>query len=147
MKSLVTALIGLAGAAQVPATGTVDLGWMSGRWQTESEGRWTEEVWGEPRGGMLIGFSRSGEGAAVREFEFLRIAAGDDGALAYMAQPGGRPPTAFRLTAASGSSATFENPAHDFPQRIIYRRDGDVMTATISASDGSNAMSWSLRRR
>ena len=57
------------------------------------------------------------------------------------------PPVGFRLVASDGTSATFENPAHDFPQRIQYRRDGDRLVATISARDGSNAMSWTYRRR
>jgi hypothetical protein len=65
----------------------------------------------------------------------------------YLAQPGGRAPVQFRLTARTRTGATFENPAHDFPQRIVYRRSGDSMVATISALDGSNAMSWTYRRR
>ncbi len=145
-KWLVIAAAALIGAAQGPA-GQNDLCWISGRWQTETRGRWTEEVWAEPRGGMLIGFSRSGEGDRVGEFEFLRIQAGADGVPVYIAQPGGRAPVAFRLTAASGTGATFENPAHDYPQRIVYRRDGETLVATISAIDGANAMQWTYRRR
>jgi hypothetical protein len=72
---------------------------------------------------------------------------GADGALAYLAQPGGRAPVAFRLAAREGTSATFENPTHDFPQRIRYVRAGETLTATISAMDGSNAMSWTFRRQ
>lgn len=133
-------------ALQAPA-GVADLGWMSGRWETAAGERWTEESWSSPRAGMLIGYSRSGRGEAAREFEFLRIQAGADGTLAYIAQPGGRPPVAFRLVSASGTEAVFENPQHDFPQRIRYVREGDTLTATISAIDGSNAMSWSFERR
>lgn len=51
------------------------------------------------------------------------------------------------MTARGRASATFENPAHDFPQRIVYRRTGDSMVATISALNGSNAMSWTYMRR
>lgn len=124
-----------------------DLAWMSGRWEANATGRWTEESWSAPRGGVMLGFSRSGREQVLREFEFLRIQAGEDGVPVYLAQPGGRPAVAFRLTARDGTSATFENPAHDFPQRIRYRRDGEAMVATISAIDGSNAMSWSFRRQ
>jgi hypothetical protein len=133
-------------ALQAPAA-VSDLGWMAGHWTSEADGRWTEESWTAPRGGLMLGHSRSGRGDAAREFEFLRIQAGEDGAPAYFAQPGGRAPVAFRLVAHDGTSATFENPAHDFPQRIHYVREGDAMTATISALDGSNAMSWRFRRR
>jgi hypothetical protein len=150
MKTLLAfaILAGLVTAEPVAHTATVDdLAWMAGRWESVEDGRWTEEYWSAPRGGILIGYSRAGAGGTLREFEYLRIAVGDDGAPAYLASPGGRPAVAFRLTARDGASATFANPAHDFPQRIVYRRDGDVMTATISASDGGNAMTWTYRRR
>ena len=96
---------------------------------------------------MMIGYSRSGRGETVREFEFIRLQAGEDGIVAYLAQPGGRAAVSFRLVARDGSSATFENPDHDFPQRIRYSRNGETLTATISAIDGSNAMSWTFQRR
>ena len=103
------------------------LGWMAGRWEAVDGERWTEEYWAAPRGGVLIGFSRAGRGDALREFEYLRIEPGADGAPVYLAQPGGRPAVAFRLTAGDAMSATFANPAHDFPQRIVYRRDGETI--------------------
>lgn len=132
-------------AMQMPAA-TRDLGWLAGRWETASEGRWTEESWSAPRGGLLLGYSRSGQGEAVREFEHLRIQAGVDGVPVYWATPGGRTAVGFRLVSANGTEAVFENPQHDFPQRIRYRRDGDALVATISAIDGSNAMRWTYRR-
>jgi hypothetical protein len=44
--------------------------------------------------------------------------------------------------------AVFENPTHDFPQRIIYARDGDLMTARIEgAVDGrAEHMEWRFTR-
>jgi hypothetical protein len=146
-KAMVAALaLLLMGQAAPPAT-VGDLAWMSGQWTTEAGGRWTEESWSAPRGGVMLGYSRAGAGNAPREFEFLRLQAGADGVPVYFAQPGGGAPVPFRLTAHGRGSATFENPAHDFPQRIGYRRDGDTMVATISALDGSNAMRWTYRRR
>lgn len=137
----------LMGQAPPPAD-VADLAWLSGRWESVSEsGRWTEETWSAPRGGVMLGHSRSGSGDRAREFEFLRLQAGPDGAVAYHAQPGGRPAIAFQLTARDGTSATFDNPQHDFPQRIRYVRNGTTMVATISRLDGSNAMSWTFNRR
>lgn len=149
MKRLMAAGLALLLMGQAPPpTSVADLGWMSGRWESVSaNGRWTEESWSAPRGGIMLGHSRSGSGDRVREFEFLRLHPGPDGVLAYHAQPGGRPATAFRLTARDGTSATFENPDHDFPQRIRYVRTGDTMVATISRLNGSNAMSWTYHRR
>ena len=149
MKRLFVAGMALLLMAQTaPPARMADLGWMSGRWETQgASGRWTEESWSAPRAGVMLGFSRSGAGEAMREFEFLRLQAGADGVPAYLAQPGGGPAVAFRLTAHGPGSATFDNPQHDYPQRIRYVRTGDTMVATISRLDGSNAMSWSYRRR
>lgn len=142
--AMIAALL-LTGAAPPATVG--DLAWMSGQWVSETGAGWTEENWTGARGGVMLGHSRSGAGDDLREFEFLRIAAGADGVPAYIAQPGGGAPVAFGLVARGAASATFENGAHDYPQRIAYARDGDVMTATISAIDGSNAVRWTYRRR
>ena len=77
----------------------------------------------------------------------LRVQAGEDDEIVYLAQPNGGPGVGFYLVRAEGTTATFENPTHDFPQRIRYARDGDMMVATISRLDGSDAMSWTYRRQ
>ena len=41
---------------------------------------------------------------------------------------------------------TFTNPAHDYPQRISYRRDGEELVAEVSLLDGSEANRWRYRR-
>lgn len=148
MNKLLGAILALLlmGQAAPPAR-VDDLAWMNGRWESNAAGRWTEESWSAPRGGVMLGFSRSGREEVLREFELLRIQAGEDGVPVYFAQPGGRPAVPFRLTSRDGTSATFENPQHDFPQRIRYVRTGDAMTATISALDGSNAMTWRFLRQ
>ena len=147
MKSLLAAGLALLLVAASPAAKIDDFAWLAGQWVSEAEGRWTEESWAAPRGGVMLGHSRSGRGDALREFEFLRIAAGPDGVPAYIAQPGGRAPVAFTLVRYDATSATFENAAHDYPQRIAYARSGDTLTATISKIDGSKARSWTYRRR
>ena len=146
-KAIAAALALLLMGQAAPPAGIGDLAWMSGHWESVESGRWTEESWSAQRGGVMLGYSRSGRGGAVREFEFLRLQAGADGVPIYYAQPGGRPPVAFRQTARDRTSVTFENPANDFPQRIVYRRQSDSMVATISKLDGSNAMRWTYRRR
>lgn len=146
MKILAAALSLLLVAAN-PAAGIDDLGWLAGDWVREDDGRWTEESWTPPRGGVMLGISRSGRGEILREFEFLRLQAGADGVPAYVAQPQGGAPVAFPLVRHDATSARFENAAHDYPQRIDYVRAGDTLTATISVIDGTKARSWSYRRR
>ena len=133
--------------AASPAATVDDLAWLAGQWTSEAGERWTEESWTAPRGGVMLGHSRSGRGDALREYEFIRIAHGADGALAYIAMPQGGAPVVFALVRHDDNSATFENAAHDYPQRIAYVRDGDTLTATISAIDGSKARRWTYRRR
>lgn len=144
---MIAAALAVLLVAGSPAATVADLGWLAGDWVSEAEGRWTEESWTAPRGGVMLGHSRSGRGEELREYEFIRIARGDDGALAYIAMPQGGAPVAFALAQRDKTSASFENPAHDYPQRIAYVRDGDTLTATISAIDGSKARSWTYRRR
>jgi len=152
MKSVAMKRLVMMGAAALligatPAAKVEDLSWLAGSWSEDADGRWTEEYWTIARGGVMLGASRSGRGETLREFEFLRVQAVEDGSLAYIAQPGGGAPVAFRLVRHDARSATFENAAHDYPQRIRYVRAGDVMTATISKIDGSKARSWTYRRR
>lgn len=148
MKRMMGAALALLLTAQAaPQTRVSDLDWMTGRWLTGENGRWTEEVWAGPRGGTLMGFSWSGEGTAIGQYEYLRIQTDEDGEPMYLASPNGGAATGFYLVRTEGTSATFENREHDYPQRIRYVRDGDTMTATISAIDGSRAMSWTFRRQ
>jgi hypothetical protein len=76
----------------------------------------------------------------TREFEFLRIhTAGDT--LVYTAQPGGRAPTEFRTVAPVAGVIVFENPAHDFPTRISYRRAGtDSLIARVEGPGPGGAL-------
>jgi hypothetical protein len=142
-----TVLAVTAAAPVAPAlVGIDDLAWLGGQWESVSGEQWVEESWTSPRGGTMLGISRAGAGALLREFEFLRLQRGEDGVLAYIASPGGGAAVVFPLVEATPSSATFANPGHDFPQLIRYERDGETMRATISASDGGNAMSWTFRR-
>jgi hypothetical protein len=148
MKRLFGAVAAVLLMGQAAPAARVDaLGWMAGSWESNENGAWTEEVWSPPRAGALIGDSHTSLGGQAGEFEYMRIEAGADGVPVYLAQPGGAPAVPFRLTAGDAASATFDNPGHDFPQRIVYRRSGDVMVATISALDGSHAMTWTYRRR
>lgn len=119
-----------------------DLSWMSGYWLDCSGGREVSETWTDPRGGILVGTAvTTASGPAA--FEYARIAP-VNGVLAYVAQPGGAPPTIFLLIEASRSRVVFENPGNDFPQRVIYERTGDILTARIEGrlGDREQAMDW-----
>jgi len=132
-----------------PQTPTLaDLSWMSGDWQTAPGGRaQIEEHWTQAAGGMMIGMGRTIAGEKTYQFEYLRIEQRADG-IYYVAHPKGQcPGTDFKLTRASANEAMFENPQHDFPKRIMYRKGADdSITASIDGGEGSKAMSFTYRR-
>jgi hypothetical protein len=49
----------------------------------------------------------------------------------FTATVGVQPPTPFVLLSGAAGEAVFENKAHDFPQRIFYRRCGAGLCAGI----------------
>jgi hypothetical protein len=143
---LLLTLVAPIKAADDAAAPTLD--WLAGHWCGGDKARQTEEHWLPPAHGELLGMSRTLVEGRMVEFEFLRIAE-HEGALAYLAQPRGRPPTAFRWTAGGADWARFENPEHDFPTRIEYRRRGDQLDAEIAGPDGQGGeqrMAFGYRR-
>ena len=59
--------------------------------------------------------------------------------LAYEARPSGQEPATFLSTRISESELVFENPAHDFPQEVGYRRAGEGLLAWIRGTrDGKD---------
>lgn len=84
----------------------------------------------------MLGMSRTIRNGTTVEHEFLQIRL-ESGRLAYEARPSGQQPAIFPLKAFDDESVVFENLSHDFPQRIIYRRTADGVTARIEGtSDG-----------
>ncbi len=149
--------LGLIAAAALVAGGELGtdpyqhLGWLSGHWRGEGAAKaggreWHEEVWSAPAGLRMTGRGRTGVGTVVRSTESLTIRPGAGGATMLEARPAGQKPHSFRRRPSTGErELVFEDPYHDYPQRITYRREGDVLTATISRMDGSRAVSWVYR--
>lgn len=115
------------------------LAFMAGCWERRSGTRLVEEQWMRPRGRVMLGVGRTTRGDTLVEYEQLRIEAHGD-TITYHAQPSGQPAAAFRLTSLGEGAATFENPAHDFPQRITYRAAGrDSLVARVEGSAGGRS--------
>jgi len=118
-----------------------DLAWIAGHWGAGN----VEELWLAPKGDLMLGMSRTIRKNGTAAFEFLRIAKTEDG-IAYIAQPGGRPPTAFKLVESTPNRAVFANPEHDFPKRIVYElRDGKLCARVDDGKDGEE-WCWSRVR-
>ena len=136
-----------ANAGDAPPVRTESLAWMAGSWESTAGGIETEESWLAPKGGLMLGVSRTTRANAASAFEFLRINNTKEG-VSYYAQPGGKPATAFKLVKLKGQSVVFENAEHDFPQRILYRREGDVLHARIEGTINGKerAKDWEFRK-
>jgi hypothetical protein len=137
-------------ALPTPAKATIgDLAWLAGAW-VGSRGMTgvtsIEERWSPPLGGTMLAVSRTVSRGRTTAFEYLRIVE-RDGGLVYIAQPGGRTPTEFVLTAVSATRAVFENPRHDFPQRIVYEvSDDGRLIASIGDMKGGAPQRFEFRR-
>jgi hypothetical protein len=126
---------GAAAAAGAQSGAQVDrLAWLSGCWSQPRANGGVEEHWMAPLGESMLGMSRTVVSGKTVEYEFLRIAV-VNGTLAYVAAPSGQTETAFPLKTLEDGVVVFENPSHDFPQRVIYRRNADAsVTARVEGT-------------
>ena len=126
------------GAAAQPSAArhTAALAWLAGCWERRTARGLVEEQWTAPRGGLLLGTSRTTRGDSVVEYEQMRIHEVGD-TLVFTASPSRQATTSFRAGAAGAAGGvTFENPAHDFPQRVRYApaAGGDSLLARIEGT-------------
>jgi hypothetical protein len=124
------------------------LAFMSGSWILEDGGTVVEEHWTAADGGLMLGMNRTRRGGRVVMFEFLRIALRGD-SLFYVSMPRARGDTVFPLKERSARRVVFENPSHDFPQRIVYwqEREDELRARIEGTMDGRPAgEEWVWRR-
>ena len=122
--------LALSGVLQPAKPAVDDVAWLSGCWGFTRNGRHVIEHWAPVEGGTLIGVSRTVANGKTTEYEFLLIRSGANG-LEYVAKPSGQAEATFTAATATASEVVFENPAHDFPKKIGYKRSGDALTAWI----------------
>jgi hypothetical protein len=138
----------LAGAMLADAATDVSkLSWMAGSWITEKDGVTVRETWLPPLDGTMAGAGQTNRPGRKPFVEYVRITAEPAGATFTAILPG-QPPTPFVLKPGPEGEATFENLAHDYPQRVIYRRCGeDLCAATEGLVKGElKRNAWRYRR-
>ena len=92
-----------------------------------------------PRGRSMIGVGRTVRADKLIEYELV-VLREQDGQLAYEAHPSGQPSAVFLSKTVGDAEVLFENPTHDFPQRVGYRRDGpDGLLAWIEGTRNGQA--------
>jgi len=125
-----------------------DLAFMAGCWRGEfANGAALEEIYTAPSANLILGLSRFLRGGRAVQYEFSRITADSTGIM-LLPFPAGEPSEhAFRLTALTDGSATFEAPEHDFPKRIRYAAgaDGSLTARIDGGTDEARAQEWRMR--
>lgn len=133
---LFSSLMATAGAevsTEIAAPGAFN--WLSGCWQSAAVGSgaapgYFNEMWTSSVGGNQFGVGRFIIDGRLQSFEYTRIEHRDDGVF-FRAHPNGGPETAFKLIEHGPGRAVFSNPAHDFPQRVLYWREGVQLHARV----------------
>ena len=141
----VAALLGGGGAhAQVDG-----LAWLAGCWVAEGREAGSGEFWTAPAGGTMLGLARTVKGGRTVSHEFMQLRLNAGGVLVFIAAPSGQKEAVFTAVAQGDASVVFENPAHDFPQRVSYTlQPDDRLLARIEGSRAGrhHAVDFPLRR-
>ncbi|HWM26165.1 MAG TPA: DUF6265 family protein [Chthoniobacterales bacterium] len=130
-------LPGLSLSKEAPFT-INDLAWLKGCWTSERNGRAISEHWMKPAGGTMFGISRTVADGKTVEFEFMQIREEAGGGIFFIAKPSGQPEATFKMIKGGAREVIFEDPRHDFPQRVIYRLqdDGSLLGRIEGVSKG-----------
>ena len=101
--------------------GDIDkLSFMSGCWS----GPGTYEMWMKPEAGSVMGMGRTVRNGKVVATEYFSVTEQADGIVMNVQLRLAEKTTPFRVKEITATSVTYENPQHDFPQRVIYRLTG-----------------------
>lgn len=130
LATLMLTLCAAAAQAQAPAT-VEQFQWLAGCWAAVGGEAGSNEHWMAPAGGTMFGIGRTVRGGATRQHEFMQLRDTPQGVV-FTALPSGQTQASFPAERIGPRSAAFHNPAHDFPQRVIYESpDDDTLNARI----------------
>lgn len=133
-RGAVAAMLLLCAGQSVAEVSVTDFGWLSGCWASEDQEEGSGEMWTTPAGGVLLGTSRTVKNGRTVAYEFMQIREIAPGEISLIALPSGQSRTEFKLLSARAFELVFENPTHDFPQRVIYRREDSRLIGRIEGT-------------
>lgn len=152
--SLLALIFGLvASSAQIPQSPPTldDVRIMTGCWEgtfRDRSGRGIiEEHYTAPTENLMVGTTRYIRDGRTVQFEFTMIR-GDSSGVRLTPYPGGRRSEHdFVLTRWALDLLVFEAPEHDFPKRIIYRKDasGGLRARIDGGPSDRDGREWFLR--
>lgn len=134
--------------AEMQTPAIADLGFLTGRWQTEG----FRIEFGTPHGTMLFGSMQAVETGVTTYWATFRLAREGDALACYPAQMGD-PSGRYELTELSRDSAAravFENGANPLHRRLAFSIDAERRKLTISIAGEREGkpyeQSWTLAR-
>jgi hypothetical protein len=99
--------------------------WLEGKWVGKYDSVPIFEQWKPAEGNIMYGRGGVLSGKDTVFAERIKIEEREDG-LYYVAMvSGGQPPANFKFTGFKNDTAVFEDPKHDFPQRVLYYKNED----------------------
>jgi hypothetical protein len=133
LRTTALALVSLSASAFAQAPDPLSaVAWLTGCWAAEGKEPGSGEMWLSPAGGTMLGVGRTVRTGKTVDFEFMQIRINPEGKLVFIALPAGQRETTFVASTAVEGQVSFENPTHDFPQKVLYRRTGpETMVARI----------------
>lgn len=120
------------------------LAWLAGTWTRlhMKADRTAHERWEKTGENTLAGWGVTLKEKDTLFVEKLQLVVKDN-SIWYVADVSeNKGPVWFRLTNITPDGFTCENPAHDFPQKITYQREGDKLLATISGNGRAMAFNF-----
>lgn len=120
-------------AAQAPIRDLTGLARMAGCWERRDDSKklLISEQWMSPAGTSILGMGRTVKDGTTTGWEFMRIEMRADG-LYFVSRPHeNTEDTDFKLLSSTADEVVFQNKAHDFPQRVIYKLGDKKMTGRI----------------
>ena len=132
MHAASTIIIFIIFMMQAGPTVAQNFDWLIGQWHYPAGDHLFSEKWEKNSAGMLKGegyLIKDGDTIFTEKLSIVQLS----GISYYIAAPQGQAPVKFILTSDNEDKYIFENPQHDFPQKIEYRRTSDsTVIATVS---------------
>jgi len=121
--------------------------WLLGSWEGNSEQGTVTEKWVKINDTLFAGQSFTLHGSDTLGSETISLQIGDT-AILYIPLVKGQndnKPVVFKLSYSDNTNMVFENPEHDFPQKISYQlKTEDTLIATVSGMQVGIMQSFSI---
>lgn len=136
-------------AAAAGCASLADLRWLLGEWTADGSQTSFHESWAElgPQTFEGSGIESAKTDGAVKGSEVLRLLEMAGGIFYVSKVAHNDLPVSFRLTGCEEGRFVFENPAHDFPRVLEYRREGGDRLVVRVSDGGEKGFTLEFRRK